>query len=609
MRGTNQFRKDINIVVSLLKHAGVRISYVVWVAGLAGLVALLSLYSVGLLLPLAHALMTGSFSRILALPGLSPLLTQLPLSFSEPAHVVILLIVILYVLAITKTGLQYVAQLHAGHQARKATATLRTKLFAALVVLSKPFYDTHAVSSVHHTFMKLPQVVETQFRVVQRLMTHAMLLVVYLLLMSLLSMPLTLLVVLVLIVLFSITHAVVSRIRAAARDADTRSMEVSGRVLDLLLRMTVVQGFVKGKHELNRFTELSDDEANRDFQTKRFTASIEPIEELATVTAVLAVALGAMWLLGIGSIVSIPTLVVFLFLTLQVLRSGMMWNTLRASLANAAPVVEQVTEILQAGDTHTIPSGDAVMPELQTGIELRHLSFTHSGSADPVLRDISAVIPKGGVIALVGRTGSGKSTLANLLLRFYDCPPDTIFVDGVDIRTFSLDSVRERMSFVYQDPLLFTASLVHNATYASNGKTSDAELKEVFEKLQLASTVVAQEGVDTLLGDDAPQLSGGQKKLVALVRATLKEHDVLILDEATNALDARTEQAVLTEVLTQARVLGKTVLIISHRLATIRHADSILYLEDGCITETGTFDELVERRGNFFEHVVSQGKV
>ena len=207
--------------------------------------------------------------------------------------------------------------------------------------------------------------------------------------------------------------------------------------------------------------------------------------------------------------------------------------------------------------------------------------------------------------AIVGPTGSGKSTIANLLLRFYDCPERSILFDDVDIREYKVESLRQRMSFVEQGILLFNDTIRHNITYANSGVVSNEALKEMSIKTSADDFIdKLPDQYETIVGEKGSNLSGGEKQRISITRALLKDYDILIMDEPTSALDARTEQKI-AQTLAELS-LGKTLIVISHRLVTIKNADWIIYIEKGQVLESGTLQELLDKKGLFYKQWEAQ---
>jgi ATP-binding cassette subfamily B protein len=226
-----------------------------------------------------------------------------------------------------------------------------------------------------------------------------------------------------------------------------------------------------------------------------------------------------------------------------------------------------------------------------TRIEIRNLSFAYNGK--PVLRNIDLTIPAGSTLAIVGPTGSGKSTLANLIPRLYDAPPGTLFLDGIEARRYRLAELRRMIGFVPQETFLFSETLRENIAFGVE-QSREEEVRRAAEIAGLAEDIAGfPRGYQTLVGERGITLSGGQKQRTAIARAVLRDPSVLILDDALSSVDTYTEEMILTRL--QSVLRGRTSILISHRISTVRNADQIIVLEHGQIAERGTHEELLAR--------------
>jgi ABC-type multidrug transport system fused ATPase/permease subunit len=287
-------------------------------------------------------------------------------------------------------------------------------------------------------------------------------------------------------------------------------------------------------------------------------------------------------------------LIVFLSYLTQFFKPVKDLATITNQIAQTAVGVERVRGILDA-DIIIPEIADAVNPQAFRGeIEFEDVAFAYASDA-PVLQRVSFAIKPGQMVGIVGATGGGKSTIVSLIPRFYDPTAGKVKIDGVDIRQYKLQALRNQIGYVLQETVLFRGTIRDNIAYGRAGATND----EILEAAKLANADEFIErmphGYDALVGDRGETLSGGQRQRIGIARAIIRNNPILILDEPTAALDTESERAVIEALDRLMR--GRTVITIAHRLSTIRNCDKILVLKDGVVAEEGTHDELLALGG------------
>lgn len=274
-------------------------------------------------------------------------------------------------------------------------------------------------------------------------------------------------------------------------------------------------------------------------------------------------------------------------------------NTIQSSIA-AAERVFQVFDL----DEMTV-EGDRPIScmDCKGNVEIEHIAFSYSADK-PLIRDLSLSVAAGEQIAIVGPTGAGKTTLVNLLMRFYEVDSGRILIDGVDMKDYSRNDLRSLYGMVLQDTWLFNGTVAENIAYGKPGATRE-EIVSAAEQAHANSFIELMEhGYDTMLKEEASNISAGQKQLLTIARAILKDPRIIILDEATSSVDTRTEKYVQSAMLQMMH--GKTSFVIAHRLSTIKSAAVILVMNDGDVVEQGNHDELMEKKGFYYELYNSQ---
>ena len=412
-------------------------------------------------------------------------------------------------------------------------------------------------------------------------------------LLVMISWRLSLLILIVVPAASMLTQAMGSRLRNRSREVQDRLADATAVAEQGLSCIRVVTAFGRNRHEAGRY----GDAVERLFETVRRRDVLKAFFSAVILFLFFAPIAAIFWFGGLevieGRLTPGDLIASFFYATNVSQGVGTMAN-LYAVFSSAAGAAERVWEILDTRPEVEEAPGAVALPRVRGHLSLEAVSFGYDAAA-PVLRGVDLEVRPGEVVALVGPSGAGKTTLLGLICRFFDPVAGRVRVDGHDLRTVTLASLREQVALVSQDVQLFNDSIRENIRYGRLDAT-DAEVEEAARAANAHGFVTALPGgYDAPVGERGVKLSGGQRQRVSIARALVKGAPILLLDEATSALDSESETLVKDAL--ERLMRGRTSLIVAHRLATVRDAHRILVMEEGAIVEEGTHAELARRRG------------
>ena len=479
---------------------------------------------------------------------------------------------------------------------RKIEYELRKNFFAQLEKLSTNYYHhnttgslmahaTNDINSIRMSFgMGIVMIIDSSFLTLFTIYRMLKYTDVKLTLLALIPMPF---IALTTLIMGGIIQGRFKNVQEAFEDLTTKVQEAFSGI-------KVIKAFTQEDNEDKSFAKANENNLQANMKLVKIFGIMFPIIMfISTLSLIAAISIGG--IMVINNEMEIGKYVEFMLylglLTWPILAIGWVVNVLQrgiASLKRINTIMDEVPEIVDHEDAVHIR-------DLVPSIEIKNLNFIYPNTDVDVLKDINVTVEAGKTLAIVGRTGSGKTTLANLMLRLYETDDESIKIGGHRINRMTLEQVRETIGYVPQDNFLFSTKIRDNIAF-SNPTMTQEEIEAAAKVAHVHEEILSfPKGYDTMLGEKGINLSGGQKQRISIARAIAKNPDIVIFDDSLSAVDTKTEDSILKYL--KHEISDKTVIIIAHRISTIKDADEIIVIDDTRITERGTHDELVKIDG------------
>lgn len=562
----------------------------------------LTIFAFLMIEPFVRLLFYGNLEHLSPLSTyvVSVLSTVFPLD--QVQHSVVVLILFTALLFLLRNLAYYLSQWIMGHVRSDFVYSLRNSLYDKMISLPLGYFTTqNRGDAVTRAVNDTQEVEYTILTSIQRFLSDPVALLCYLSFLFYIDYQLSLWAVLLMPVSFLIIGFLAHLLKRSSKTYRTRLGVLLSHVEETLSGLRVIYGYNAQERVYRNFRRLNTDFHQNQKRVYRQTYLASPLSEFLGVTSVMVVlVIGGTLVLSERSSLSAELFITYIALFTQIITPVQNLSSAFSEYKRGEAALDRIQEFLNIEDVVEDRPDAIPVEDFRDGIEMKNLRFAYADAE--VIHGVDLSIQKGKSVAFVGHSGSGKSTLVDLLMRFYDPTGGSILMDGVSVDRFKVKEYRSLFALVSQDVVLFHDTIYNNITLGC-----DATMEEVVEAAKTANiydfVMSLPDGFDHVVGDRGTALSGGQRQRVSIARAVLRKARILVLDEATSAMDTESERLVQQSV--DALSKQCTVVTVAHRLSTIQNADRIFVLDDGRLVESGTHEELMAAKGAYYQLAVS----
>ena len=544
---------------------------------------------ISLLIPFLENLKSGKVLE--SIHPLMGLLNQQLVGF-EPAQRALILAISILIAILIKIVLSYAYSVLCSWLLNQTLHRLRTGVFEHLMQVGQSFWDLSKSGQLLNLINQETARASQALAFTVWALINLCVIGILGALLLLISWQLTLLVMLSFFLISGLMQILSAKIEPLGQKVLQGNIQLSKLAIEGFTGIKTIRAFGRESDEKRRYQQASQQLTRLNLKQEMQSALLEPVSEgLAVAILIMVMLIAAQAQIGLS------VLITFIFMLYRLQPQVYKLNYNLNQIAILCSSIREVYALLNHAEAEYLVSGSVDFCGLKQGIRFEQVSFFYATQQQPALSDFSLYIPKGKTTALVGSSGAGKSTIANLILRFYDVSAGEIYVDDYPLKTLSLASWRRQIAIVSQDVHIFSATVRENIAYGRLDASTDEIINAAKQACAHEFISHLAQGYDTFVGDRGIKLSGGQRQRLSIARAILSNPEILILDEATNSLDNISEMHIQRAIQNLSK--NRTVIVVAHRLSTIKDADSVVVIKQGQVAEKGSFQELLNNQSLF----------